>query len=123
MRLATLYSILLSLLLACPVMAAEKEIKAGFLYVSPVGDGGWSYSHDQARKAIGKMPGVTTSAVEDVPEGPDSERVMLNMARKGKKDRFVPIGERALAWVTKYEQHRIWATISAACTRPDTFRE
>ncbi len=83
MRLATLYSILLSLLLACPVMAADKEIKAGFLYVSPVGDGGWSYSHDQARKAIGKMPGVTTSAVEDVPEGPDSERVMLNMARKG----------------------------------------
>jgi basic membrane protein A len=63
--------------------AADKEIKVGFIYVSPVGDAGWSFAHNQARLAIEELPGVTTSFVEAVPEGPDSERVMLNMARKG----------------------------------------
>jgi basic membrane protein A and related proteins len=63
--------------------AAEKEMKVGFIYVSPVGDAGWSYAHEQARLAVEAMPGVKTTYVEAVKEGPDSERVMLNMARKG----------------------------------------
>jgi basic membrane protein A len=76
--------ILLALLWSLPsAMAAEKEIKVGFIYVSPIGDAGWSYAHDQGRLAIDALPGVTTSYVEAVAEGPDSERVMRNMARKG----------------------------------------
>jgi basic membrane protein A len=63
--------------------AAEKEMKVGFIYVGPIGDGGWSYAHDQGRLAVEAMPGVKTTYVESVSEGPDSERVMLNMARKG----------------------------------------
>ncbi len=63
--------------------AAEKEMKVGFIYVSPIGDAGWSYAHDQGRLALEAMPGVKTTYVEAVPEGADSERVMLNMARKG----------------------------------------
>ena len=63
--------------------AAEKEMQVGFIYVDPVGDGGWSYAHDQGRKALDSLPGVKTAFVEHVPEGPDSERVMINMARKG----------------------------------------
>lgn len=63
--------------------AAGKDIKVGFVYVSPVGDAGYSYAHDLGRQAIDKLPYVTTSYVESVQEGPDSERVMLNMARKG----------------------------------------
>ncbi len=63
--------------------AASKEIEVGFVYVSPVGDAGWSYAHDQGRLAMNALPGVTSSYVESVPEGPDSERVILNMARKG----------------------------------------
>jgi len=59
-----------------------KELQVGFVYVSPIGDAGWSYAHDQGRRFIDAMDGVTTSFVEAVPEGPDSERVMLNMARK-----------------------------------------
>lgn len=74
-------TLLLALWLGTAV-AAEKEIKVGFIYVSPVGDAGWSYSHDVGRQAIEAMDGVTTSYVEAVPEGPDSERVMMNMARK-----------------------------------------
>ena len=66
-----------------PAGAAEKEMKVGFVYVSPIGDAGWSYAHDLGRKQVEAMDGVTTSYVEAVPEGPDAERVMLNMARKG----------------------------------------
>lgn len=61
----------------------NKTLKVGFVYVSPVGDEGWSYAHDQGRKAIDAMPGVETTFMESVPEGPDSERAFLNMARKG----------------------------------------
>lgn len=64
-------------------LAAGKELKVGFVYVSPIGNAGFSYAHDQGRKALDGMPGVTTSFVEAVKEGPDSERVVLNMARKG----------------------------------------
>ena len=78
--------ILLVLVLGCfPALAAEKEMQVGFVYVSPIGDAGWSYAHDQGRKMVDGLPGVTTAYVEAVPEGPDSERVMLNMARKGYK--------------------------------------
>jgi basic membrane protein A len=58
-------------------------MKVGFVYVSPIGDAGYSYAHDVGRQAVEALDGVTTSYVESVPEGPDAERVMLNMARKG----------------------------------------
>ncbi|CAG0906141.1 unnamed protein product [Cyprideis torosa] len=63
--------------------AQAKEMQVGFIYVSPVGDAGWSYAHDQGRLAVEEMDGVTTSYVEAVAEGPDAERVIQNMARKG----------------------------------------
>ncbi len=66
---------------ACEVRAAE--LKVGFVYVSPIGDAGWSWAHDQGRLAIEALPGVSTAYVEDIDEGPDAERVILNMARKG----------------------------------------
>lgn len=71
------------LLIGFAASAAAQEMKVGFVYVSPIGDAGWSYAHNQGRLAVEAMEGVTTSYVEAVPEGPDSERVMLNMARKG----------------------------------------
>jgi basic membrane protein A len=64
-------------------VAAAKETRVGFVYVSPIGDAGWSYAHDQGRLAVENIEGVSTSYVEAVPEGPDSERVIRNMARKG----------------------------------------
>ena len=60
-----------------------KDMKVGFVYVSPIGDAGWSYAHDVGRQAVEELEGVTTSYVEAVAEGPDSERVIQNMARKG----------------------------------------
>ena len=61
----------------------KKEIKIGFVYISPVGNAGWSYAHDLARQALAKQPGISTYYMESVPEGADAERVILNMARRG----------------------------------------
>ena len=85
-REATVKKAILSLLLAIWMsvgIAAAEETRVGFVYVSPVGDAGWSYAHDQGRLVLEALDGVSTSFVEAVPEGPDSERVIRNMARKG----------------------------------------
>ncbi len=68
---------------ATPAAPEKKDYKVGFIYVSPVGDAGWSYAHDMGRQALEAMPDVTTAFVESVPEGPDSERVLNRMAREG----------------------------------------
>jgi simple sugar transport system substrate-binding protein len=64
---------------------AEDKLKIGFVYVGPVGDFGYSYQHDQGRKALEKALGdkVETSFVENVGEGPDAERVIETLARNG----------------------------------------
>lgn len=64
--------------------AAQQKLKIGFIYVGPVGDHGWSYQHDQGRKAIEKAFGnrVETTFVESVPEA-DSERAIEQLARTG----------------------------------------
>ena len=64
---------------------AEDKTKVGFVYVGPVGDFGWSYEHNEGRKAVEEAFGdkVETMFVESVPEGADSERVMTQMALDG----------------------------------------
>lgn len=59
------------------------ELKVGFVYSSPVGEAGYTWAHDQGRKAIEALPGVKASIVESVKEGTDAERVIGNMARSG----------------------------------------
>ena len=83
MRKILCFLVILSFVTIGAPYAAGSSFKVGFVYVSPIGDAGWSYAHDQGRQMVEAMEGVTTSFVEAVPEGPDSERVMLNMARKG----------------------------------------
>ena len=63
----------------------HEKTKVGFVYVGPVGDGGWTYEHDQGRLAVVEEFGdaVETVYVENVAEGPDSERVMTQMALDG----------------------------------------
>jgi simple sugar transport system substrate-binding protein len=64
---------------------AEEPVKGGWVYVGPVGDFGYSYQHDQGRKAVEQHFGdkVKTSFVENVPEGPDAERVIRQLATSG----------------------------------------
>ena len=75
---------------ASPVAAAPAKpepLKIAFAYVGPVGDGGWTFAHDNGRKAVEKEFGdkVVTSFVEKVPEAADAERVFRDMASQGNK--------------------------------------
>jgi basic membrane protein A len=67
--------------------AKPAPLKIAFAYVGPVGDGGWTFAHDNARKAIEKEFGdkVQTSFVENVPESADAERVIRDMVGQGNK--------------------------------------
>ncbi len=64
-----------------------EPLKIAFAYVGPVGDGGWTFAHDNGRKAIEKEFGdkVITSYVENVPESADAERVLRDLATQGNK--------------------------------------
>lgn len=67
--------------------AAAEPLKIAFAYVGPVGDGGYTFAHDQARKALEAALGdkIQTSFVESVPVGADAERVLRDMATQGNK--------------------------------------
>jgi basic membrane protein A len=60
------------------------KLNVAFVYVGPVGDGGWTYAHDQGRKQLEQaVPGVRTEYVESVAEGAEAEQVIRALARKG----------------------------------------
>lgn len=65
--------------------APAPPLKVAFVYVGPVGDGGWSYQHDLGRRALEKALGakVQTTFVESVAEGADAERVIRRLAASG----------------------------------------
>lgn len=76
---------------AVAVAAAEPPpLKIGFVYVSPVGEAGWTFQHDQGRRQMEAALGgkVRTTVVEAVAEGPDAERVMRDLARQGHRLMF-----------------------------------
>ena len=64
-----------------------EPLKIGFAYIGPVGDGGWTFAHDNARKALEKEFGdrIQTTFVENVPESADAERVLRDLASQGNK--------------------------------------
>jgi basic membrane protein A and related proteins len=95
-RLGALSVISMALLVACgkkeevksEAQAPKAEpVKIAFAYVGPVGDGGWTFAHDNARKALEKEFGdkISTSFVENVPESADAERVIRDMVGQGNK--------------------------------------
>ena len=75
-----------------PRPAASEPVKAGFVYVSPITDAGWTKQHDEGRKAVEAAlgAGVKTTFVENVPEGADAERVIRDLARQGNRIIFTP---------------------------------
>ncbi|MEP6723308.1 MAG: BMP family ABC transporter substrate-binding protein [Variovorax sp.] len=70
---------------AAPAAAAPLNI--AFAYVGPVGDGGWTFAHDNGRKALEKEFGdkIKTTFVESVPESADAERVFRDLVGQGNK--------------------------------------
>jgi simple sugar transport system substrate-binding protein len=67
-----------------PPKPAE-PLKVGFVYVSPVGDAGWTTQHNRGREQMQQALGekVTTTFIEKVPEGADAERVIRDLAAQG----------------------------------------
>lgn len=64
----------------------KKKLKVAFVYVSPVGDAGWTFSHDRARKEMEKeLDFVETTCMESVSEGSDAERIFTGLCEKGYK--------------------------------------
>ena len=69
-----------------PAASANAEpLKVAFMYIGPVGDGGWTFAHDNGRKAMEKEYGdkVKTTFVENVPESADAERVLRDLVNQG----------------------------------------
>lgn len=67
---------------------AKKDFVVGFIYVGPIGDGGYTYAHDQGRLQLEKEmkdQGVKTIYKESVPEGPEVEKVMKDMIDQNAK--------------------------------------
>jgi basic membrane protein A and related proteins len=76
-----------------PVAAQPKPpLKVAFVYVAPITDTGWVRQHEQGRLAVQAAFGdkVKTSYVENVPEGPDAERVIRDLAQQGNHLIFTP---------------------------------
>ncbi len=84
MKRRTILAGAIALGLATPAFA-EDPLKVGFVYVGPIGDGGWTFQHDQGRLAVEEAFGdkVETIYQESVPEGADAERVITQMALQG----------------------------------------
>ena len=72
--------------------APAAPLKIGFVYVAPITDAGWVRQHENGRLAVQAALGtqVKTSFVENVPEGPDAERVIRDLAQQGHKLIFTP---------------------------------
>src|SRR5690554_7623804 len=68
-----------------PVAGADEPLKIGFVYVSPIGEAGWTWQQDIGRKQMEEALGdkIVTQYVEDVPEGADAERVIRDLAQQG----------------------------------------
>lgn len=71
--------------LSSPSLA--EKLKIAFVYFSPVEDTGWTFEHDKGRKAMEAALGdkVEAKIVENVPYGPDAERVIRQLAEEGYK--------------------------------------
>ncbi|QEN09718.1 BMP family ABC transporter substrate-binding protein [Oceanispirochaeta crateris] len=64
----------------------EEKVKAGFVYIGPAGDFGWTYAHDQGRLfAEAELPWLETITVESVPEG-DAVRFIDRLVQEQKCD-------------------------------------
>lgn len=83
-KLITALGVALSLGLSASAMAKD-SVKVGFVYVSPIGEAGWTYTHDVSRRYLEDKFGekIKTTFVESVPEGADAERVITQLAKSG----------------------------------------
>lgn len=72
--------------------ATAQPLRTCFLYSNPIGESGWTYQHELARKELASAMGdrITTKYVENIAEGPDAERVIRNFVQEGCQLIFTP---------------------------------
>jgi basic membrane protein A len=85
----------LALLLSCSTLSLADPVKAAFVYVAPLTETGWVRQHETGRQAVEAQLNrqglrVQTTFVENIPEGPDAERVIRDLARQGHQIIFTP---------------------------------
>lgn len=59
----------------------EKVPKVAFVYIGVPSDGGWTKTHDEGREQVDLKFGIKSTTVENVPEGPDAERIIEELAQ------------------------------------------
>jgi len=90
------------------VPAAERKLKAGFIYVGPIGDYGWTHAHNEGRLYLEEeFPWLETIYAEAVPEA-DVERFL---------DRFIVEENCDVVFTTSFGF--MDGTIAAAAKYPD----
>ena len=99
----------MGLVLAATVSATPEQtpFKAGWIYVGPHKDGGWSQAHDAGRLAVQKALGskVKTTYKENVPEGPQVTQVIESLIRDGNKMIFATSFGFQTAMVAAAKKH------------------
>ena len=67
--------------------SAQAPLGVGFVYVGPIGDHGYTWTHNQGRLALEKEYGakIKTSFIENVAEGPDAARAIRQLAQAGSR--------------------------------------
>ncbi len=67
------------------VVKVDDKLKVGFVYLTTPGDHGWTYAHEVGRQQVIEHFGekVKTTYIENVPEGPDAERVIRELVKQG----------------------------------------
>ena len=85
MKLRHLLGLATATLISWSTALYAEPLKVGFVYVSPIGDAGWTFQHDEGRKQMEKALGgkVESRVVENVAEGADAERVIRELASTG----------------------------------------
>ena len=98
--------------LGLPVRAQD-PVKVGFIYIGPVGDGGWTYQHDLGRQEMQAHFGDAVESIyqESVPESADAIGAITQMVMSGAK----------LIFTTSFGY--MDATVAAAAQFPDVMFE
>ena len=67
-----------------PTPTPTPKFRVAFIYIGPIGDGGWTFEHEQGRlMLVENVPGIEAKYIENIPEGVDSTKVIRDYAQQG----------------------------------------
>ena len=102
---------------AADALKPQAKVKAAFIFNGPIGDHGWIFAHERARRELQKVPYVETAYTESVPAG-DAERIMKQYIRRGYNLIFGCTFEYMDIMLNLSKRNPDWSS----CTWPDSNR-